>query len=1043
MSLSLSIKSHDAAAIVRSLLELPPVWGERQRFIFRAAARQPADAFTGAVAAWHAAADTADVLYVRSHALVLMARGALHCWMAQRSARLWSTPPELSTADMSSALSAFAAAAACPVLCRTAFRFLPHLYPLAPEKWATVFGNLSGTEQAKVATALAQAVRKHKFAATALFDAWLTSNPRAAAAFLHCASTPAATAFLATAPPVAVLRAVRWGALWRAHPSLGNAAFDAMELVGNPDEPAVADAALRLHRQPPRPCKVRTRQVTAAEHVRLLFHGTPFTLALQPAKTLREWVRVTDIAQRVGVGLGDFFWAPPTCLEGAQRVEFVRHFTRLYSPIAAHSAKLGHLLTTVAGWTNPEALKAMLAMVTKLLTTEPNTLHNFWACPAFPRAPTECALAAYAECCMEALTFFKAHCGDGATCDTTVLATMLEACMAHPHSPHTAAVVEVLCRMLTAPAGEWLVCNVAGLHTRTAFIESVARHLDRLRVSPAVHAMLSQFAPYGLYYNASGVPLPCPDMPLVVRANAAQKLHAFVAGTSIQRRLFMEKHHLMFPGDFGAALLDTVQHCHCTAALLAAALRFTSRLGAEEWVAVMAPVLVRTPMRCAADIAGAVSAHVPHLGNRVQWALPLLEQGHPLCAALSGRFDAACLPVGARPPNHPVWPYTPADLRRHADPDAAIPDADLWGERWPEYAAALLDAFVAQGDPESFPPNWLARLDHATLAPAPWRDMGEAAVRALHKHASRGKVVADLPPVPWARLPHMPVDTVRQQLAARTPPPPHQRLDDCLPLPAGGVRQRMVAVADLMGLMHVDPERARRALVQALETTTHPQVRCCALRALVEDARMGVWQLADAGVALTPTDKLFLAQAYTGVVLEVGVFEFEVAEALPTWLARDAAAFDTFLADAARGAVVTPLSLLQCVWALSTNAAAHRQAAMKTAKAVMRLEHLGHGVEGLGREHDLWQPVYDALEEALAKFVDVHRGWPVEPATVRFVMDAVAELVPHKATNKPHYKSALGLLEGITFVRHLQRSGVTKPKATRGGMWGTTGSVWP
>lgn len=1035
MTLTDSITAANPAALAAAIRALPPVWGDRLRECFLAARQHPHAAATAALATWRATDDA----FVRAHCLVILARGLFHCHQARTatglSAFLSSKPAAPSDQAVADAFNLLADAMRSPLLCHLAARFLALLFPLSPQRYAAVFNALEAALQNQCASALVHAVRKHRLAGTApFFEQWLAAHPRAAVLFLHHAPTTAVAAFLKSGAVDEHRRRLKWPALWRHH-QLDAQVWDVMAAGPLPDAPSIVDAALRLRKVPATPLTVRPAQIKTVEDARFVFAHATFVL--KRAATLRDYVRLTDMVANARIqgadAARDALWTPPKCLEGFQRADFVRDACVLYSTLGCPPVPaLPALVQTVATWVNPTALELALAAA----ASSPMDKAAFLVTPAPPAVVAEWTLDNYARCCLATLAFFTAHARDATP---NHLAPVLDFCVAHPESAHTAAVVEGLCRMLTADGAEWLLYPGS---TGGEFCHAVARHLPCLRVSRAAHVMLSEHAPHE-YYNHPGMSVPCPDMRHVVYANLQAKRAEYAAGTVEQRLIFLQTHTLGCP-EFGDLLMDTLHRCRDGGRFAMALLSFARLCRPPTWRVVMAPLLEALARDKGVNndsaVAGAVDRWVPALPGDAAWAAPFfaLADAAPhraLFRAMLLKFDPTQLrphlPECLRAPEL-VWPYEPADLAAADTLGEVTPThAALWGARFSEYACAYWERCLDLHERPHFP--WVTGVTDVALLNRIAVRYAPAVDRHLVDLAARGVVATPMPPVPWGKLVKMPLDVVEAQMAHRGAPGARVCLDDCIPLQLGGTRQTMDAVDQLARFLHVDPQRCIDELCRVLCVVTDPELRCYILHTLVDDARVGAWGVP---VDLTETDKAFLAlqyMAYRGrkpfaVHLDVGV-DWTLDHARV-----DDAAFGEFLFRAAHtGVETTVMKLLHAAWVLEAEAPAKADAAlaMKTVKRLMRLDHLRDGVAGLGASFQLWQPVYKGLTGRLAGFVR-RRLWPVDAASAAFVRDAATAVAAFAVTERCHYHAAVALLACLTFVQHVQRAGLMPRSEHRG-----------
>lgn len=1036
MTLNDSITAADPAALAAAIRALPPVWGDRLRECFLAALQHPHAAATAALATWRATEDA----FVRAHCLVILTRGLFHCHQARAATGLsafLSKPAAPSDSVVGDAFNVLAEALRSPMHCHLAARFMALLFPLNPQRYAAVFGALDGALQNQCASALVYAARKHRLAlcTAPLFEQWLAAHPDAAMLFLHHAPTATVTAFLKSDAVGEHRWRLKWPALWRHH-QLDGHVWDVMAADTVPDAPSIVDAALRLRKVPATSLTVRPAQIKTLDDARFVFAHATFVL--KRATTLRDYMRLTDMVADARIppteAARDALWAPPKGLEGFQRTDFVRAAYLLYRTLGRPVVPaLPALVRTVASWVNPTALELALAAA----ASSPMDKAAFFVTPAAPAVVAEWTLDNYARCCLTTLAFFTAHARDATP---NHLAPVLDFCAAHPESAHTAAVVEGMCRMLTADGAEWLLYPGS---TDGAFCRAVARHLPCLRVSRAAHVMLSEHAPHE-YYNHPGTPGPCPDLRHVVYANLQAKRAEYAAGTVEQRLIFLQTHTLGCP-EFGDLLMDTLRRCRDVARFALALLCFVRLCPAPMWRAVMAPLLPTLARDKGVThniaVADGVDRWVPALPGDAAWATPFFAMAdaapdRALFRAMMPKFDAAelraHLPECLRAPQL-VWPYEPTDLAT-ADTlaDVTPAHAALWGARFSEYVHAYWQRCLELREHPHFP--WVTAVTDATLLNRIAVQYAPAVDRYIVCLAARGVVAAPMPSVPWGKLVKMPLAVMEAQVAQRGAPEPRMCLDDCIPLHLGSARQTEDAVCNLVRFLHVDPQRCIDELCRVLCVVTDAELRCYILHALVDDARVGVWAVP---VDLTETDKAFLAVQYMeyrgrepfAVDLDAGTEDWALCRARV-----DDAAFGEFLFRAAHtGVEMTVLKLLHAAWVLDAEAPAKADAAlaMKTVKRLMRLDHLRDNVAGLGTSPQLWEPVYSELTRSLAGFVR-RRLWPVDAASAAFVRDAATAVAAFAVTDPLHYQAAVALLECLTFVQHVQRAGLRPRSEHRG-----------
>ena len=809
----------------------------------------------------------------------------------------------------------------------------------------------------------------------------------------------------------------------------------------------------------------------------MLNNGRTFTLC--PFKNLREYTRLCDILQQCTlkfskVSIPSMFFTAPRKLEGNQQPEFARQVAFLLRWILIQvlrhdSRSLVQMFRTVVGWTNPVALGILLEVLPKYCATMRDSvtdlftlqylpsMEDFFIAPPLPLVVNECTLNNYAMCCITMLNLFIKHKG----LLLGPLACIVEDSALHHNYACIGPVLDMVSHILSKKGSEWFLCDRddSNSNQSQALARAIARNLDVFSTTnrtirdiwPSIpmHVMLSQKVPE-LYFNNKEIldTIPCPDMSYIVCANKEQKLSMFRSSSGVERVLFLEKHFLMSSEKFCTSLLDALQDaktndmlCDMTAALFT----FTSKLDVESWVSVMAPLLmyvtkfnavVHNKLVCAM-----ANQHMPNLDVTVHpdlklfdWVVPIFQQRpKEQRSGLAGVIQSK-LAVAVVQTQRLTWPYNPKSIRMHVmsggDIDTVICDQKKWGTNadWQKYAGVYLDCCLLRDRLYEFPASWLTRITDVALLNRVSSENFKEFESVFHKLASRGIVVDNLGHVPLPKLSKMPLCVLRKMTVNATSS--LQNLDDYLQITTPrGTFQKLEWVTGLRRFMHIDPKKCQDVLMQSLKNEDNAQVRCAILGALLEDARLGVWDLDSQTVqlTLTPTDRLFLALVYIKDFVRMlsSVFDFDLTPLMPSWIARDDQAFERFLLHASRGPdrrssracgpVITPMKLLQCIWAFKYNiGGSHATEAMKTVKRIMTLDHLKDDVPGFGAYFELWRPIYEELEHSLYTFVEVHNAWPVDAATVVFVMDAVKKL---SVNHGSHYQAAVRLLKCLSFVR--------------------------
>lgn len=302
---------------------------------------------------------------------------------------------------------------------------------------------------------------------------------------------------------------------------------------------------------------------------------------------------------------------------------------------------------------------------------------------------------------------------------------------------------------------------------------------------------------------------------------------------------------------------------------------------------------------------------------KLDWVVPIFqkrpkEQRSGLAGVIQSKLAVAMIQT-----QRLTWPYIPSSVRMHVmsggDIDTVICDQKKWGTNadWQKYASVFLDCCLLRERLYEFPASWLVRITDVALLNRVASEGFKEFESVFHKLASRGIIVDNLGHVPLPKLSKMPLCVLRKMTVIATSG--LQSLDDYLQMTTTcGIFQKLEWVTGLRRFMHIDPEKCQNVLMQSLRNEDNAQVRCAILGALMEDARLGVWDLdSQTQLTLTPTDKLFLALVYTKdlVFLFSSVFDFELSPLMPSWVARDEQAFERFLLHEARacGPVITPM----------------------------------------------------------------------------------------------------------------------------------------
>lgn len=698
------------------------------------------------------------------------------------------------------------------------------------------------------------------------------------------------------------------------------------------------------------------------------------------------------------------------------------------------------------------ALAMMIEIVPKYCTTIRNAVTDFFTVQTLPSlvdffvAPspvpgaslgTDELLKNFAMCCLTMLNFFTQHKG----LPLGPVVSILDSAALHYKSACIAPVLDMVSHILSKKGAEWMVydnVSVASALAKNLYVLSATQRA----ISPAVHVMLSQQAPPELYFNNRDIPtnIACPEIPFIVCANEEQKFSTFQQTCGMQRVLFLEKNTLLLTVQekfCASVLLHALQRLEDNAILCdmaAAMFHFTSKLDAEPWIYIMSPVLMYMvqckPIRHNKVVCSAAKEYMPNFAlveTQMEWAVPILKP-YVNNWDMPGLVGVIRSKLGSLDQTKRlVWPYSVESLCSHVmtggDIDTVICDQKKWSSKgvWGQYASAFLKCCLEREQKQEFPTNWLYRVtDDELLNRYTEQESAADAAAVLHKLAIRGTVVDRLPAVPLAKLPKMPLSVIRKLVDGSDENCQSRKtIDDVLSMTGScGTSQRLHWVTEVRHNMHVDPERCQGALIGLLRHEINTQVRCTILGALLEDARLGVWEL-ESRIKLTSTDKLFLALVYTKgfVSISFSVFDFDVYMIMPSWIVRHDKAFEQFILHAVREPVITPLKLLHCIWALKYNVESNAKEAMKTAKRIMTLGHLQDNVSGIGTEYELWRPIYEMLEDALHVFIDVHRAWSVDAATVNFVTDTLVKLAPFSVTHAPHHRSVVKLLKRLSFVR--------------------------